>query len=242
MPEQTPSEPKAPAERPKAEPQRFKADMPQIPGVGPDARPIPRGGPSLKQIIGLVAVLIVIFFGVRWALRPGRVPSLSEQPAQIEVPAPRSDASTPIPHATEASPGIATIEQMAKPWSSKQFVIRNALTGVDVPGILIRLPGGSPSRPSGYWAFAVDAPYGNCKLEYITDLARLRTEFGFDAAKHPMVVNPCTQTVFDPTKTTTLPGTGAIVQGALAQGSDLRPPLGIEIRIRGKDIEAIRTE
>lgn len=233
----------APAERSKAPEERFKADMPQIPGVGPDARPIPRGGPSLKLVIGLVALLIVIFLGARWALSPGRVqPSSAEPQAQIEVPPPRPDPSTLIPHATEASPAIATVDQMAKSWSFKQFVIRNSLTGQDVPGILIRLPGGSPSRATGYWAFAVNAPYGGCKLEYITDLARLKTDYGFAAAKHPMVVNPCTQTVFDPAKTTTLPGTGAIVQGALAQGSDLRPPLGIEIRVRGKDIEAIRTE
>ena len=188
-------------------------------------------------------MLVAAFLGARWALRPSRVPSAAAEPqAQIEVPAPRSDSSTLIPHATGASPGIATVEEMAKPWSSKQFFIRNMVSGADVPGILIRLPGGSASRASGYWAFAADAPYGNCRLEYITDLARLRAEYGFRAARHPMVVNPCTQTVFDPAKTTRLPGTGAIVSGAIAQGSDLRPPLGIEIRVRGREIEAIRTE
>jgi hypothetical protein len=165
----------------------------------------------------------------------------AEQP-QIEVPPPRPDPSTLIPHATGASPAVATVEEMAKPWSSKQFFIRNTISGVDVPGILIRLPGGSPSRASGYWAFAADAPYGNCRLEYITNLPRLRTEYGFAAAKHPMVVNPCTQTVFDPVKTTALPGTGGIVGGAIVQGPDLRPPLSIEIRVRGKEIAAIRTE
>ena len=190
---------------------RFKADMPQIPGV---TVPLPRPGanrPSLKLVIGLLAVLVVAFLGARWALRPGRVQSKS-------------------------------VEEMAKPWSSKRFFIRNAVSGVEVAGILVRLPTGSPSRASGYWAFSVDAPYGNCRLEYVTDLARLRTEYGFAAAKHPMVGNPCNHTVFDPAKTTALPGTGAIVGGAIVQGSDLRPPLSIEIRVRGKDIEAIRTE
>src|SRR5579859_217542 len=236
MPDQPPSD------RPPSN--RFKTEMPQIPGVTVPLPKPPRPiGDTIKLATGIVAVLVVAFLGVRWALRPGRVPSTSADPqAQIEVPPPRPDPSTLVPHATEASPAVATVEEMAKPWSSKQFFIRNAISGVDVPGLLIRLPGGSPSRASGYWAFAVDAPYGNCKLEYITDLARLRTEYGFAAAKHPMVVNPCTQTVFDPAKTTTLPGTGAIVGGAIAQGSDLRPPLGIEIRVRGKDIEAIRTE
>lgn len=240
MPEQPPSD-RPPSDRSPSD--RFKTEMPQIPGVTvPLAKPPRPIADTIKLATGIVAVLVVAFLGGRWALRPGRVPSTSAEPqAQIEVPPPRPDPSTLIPHATEASPAVATVEEMAKPWSSKQFFIRNIVSGEHVPGILIRLPGGSPSRASGYWAFAINAPYGNCRLEYITDLARLRAEYGF-AAKHPMVVNPCTQTVFDPAKTTTLPGTGAIVGGAIAQGSDLRPPLGIEIRVRGKDIEAIRTE
>ena len=233
MPDQPPSD------RPS---DRFNTEMPQIPGVTvPLPRPATR--PSIKLVIGLVALLIIVFLGARWALRPGRAePKAAEQQPQIEVPPPAPDPSTLIPHATEASPGVATVEEMAKPWSSKQFFIRNTVSGEDIPGILVRLPTGSPSRASGYWAFAVNAPYGNCRLEYITDLERLRTEYGFAAAKHPVVGNPCTQTIFDPAKTTTLPGTGAIVGGAIVQGSDLRPPLSIEIRVRGKEIEAIRTE
>ena len=236
MPDQSPSD------RPTSD--RFKAEMPQIPGVTlPLARPAAPRGLYIKLGLGILAVLVVAFLGVRWALRPGRGESKAPEPQpQIEVPLPAQDSSTVIPHATGASPSVATVEEMAKPWSSKPFFIRNIVSGVDVPGILIRLPTGSPARASGYWAFAVDAPYGNCKLEYITDLARLRTDYNFAAVKHPMVVNPCTQTVFDPAKTTTLPGTGAIVGGAIAQGSDLRPPLSIEIRVRGRQVEAIRTE
>jgi hypothetical protein len=241
MPEQPPSD-RPTSDRPPSN--RFKTEMPQIPGVTvPLAKPRRPIGPTIRLAIGIFAVLIVAFLGARWALRPGRSDIKSAEPQpQIEVPSPRPDPSTLIPHATGAAPVVATVEEMAKPWSSKQFFIRNILSGQDVPGILIRLPIGSPVRANGYWAFAVNAPYGNCGLEYITDPARLRSEYGFAAAKHPMVVNPCTQTVFDPAKTTTLPGTGAIVGGAVVQGSDLRPPLGIEIRIRGKDIEAIRTE
>lgn len=235
MPDQPPSE------RPPSD--RFKTEMPQIPGVTvPLPRPRRSSAPTIKLVIGLLAVLVVAFLGVRWALRPRPMESPSAEQPQIEVPPPRPDPSTLIPHATGASPAVATVEEMAKPWSSKQFFIRNTISGVDVPGILIRLPGGSPSRASGYWAFAADAPYGNCRLEYITNLPRLRTQYGFAAAKHPMVVNPCTQTVFDPVKTTALPGTGGIVGGAIVQGPDLRPPLSIEIRVRGKEIEAIRTE
>ncbi len=223
---------------------RYKADMPQIPGISAkDTRPPARDPSSLIAGIVLILALIGVFLGARWALRPhhAETKAAGEQP-QIDVPSPAPDASTLAPQASDNAPSIASIEEMAKPWSSKEFFIRSGLTGENVPAILVRLPGGSASRASGYWAFSTNAPYGNCKLEYVTDLAKLQNEYGYAAAKHPMVGNPCNHTVFDPAKTATLPGTGAIVRGAIAQGSDLRPPLAIELRVRGKDIEAIRTE
>ena len=228
MPEQPPSD-------------RFKADMPQIPGVSSPGTPPASRDSSLKLGIGLLAVLLVVFLGARWALHPRQAePSVADQP-QIEVPAPAPDPSTLMPHATQASPGIANIEEMAKPWSSKQFFIRNELSGENIPAMLIRLPTGSASQASGYWAFSVSSPYGDCRLEYVTDLAKLKKDYGFGAAKHPMVGNPCSRTVFDPLKMTNLPG-DFFVRGGIVQGSDLRPPLGVEIRVRGKDILAIRTE
>jgi hypothetical protein len=221
---------------------RFKVDTPQIPGV-PAAGHATAGNPAVKLVIGLLAVLLIVFVGARWALRPKHIDpkAVAEQP-QIEVPAPAPDPSTLLPHATDTAPGIADTAEMAKPWSSKQFYVRNALTGENVPSILIRLPTGSPSQAIGYWAFAINSPYGNCKLEYITDLEKLKNDYGFAGVRHPMVGNPCSRTLFDPLKTTNLPGSGVWVRGAIAQGSDLRPPLGVEIRIRGKDILAIRTE
>jgi hypothetical protein len=228
MPDQPPSD-------------RFKAEMPQIPGVSsPGTQPAARDS-SLKLGIGLLAVLLVVFLGARWALHPRHAePSTADQP-QIAVPTPAPDPSTVLPHASDASPGIAHIEEMAKPWSSKQFFIRNELSGENIPAMLIRLPTGSASQSSGYWAFSVNAPYGDCRLEYVTDLGKLKTDYGFSAAKHPMVGNPCSRTLFDPLKMTNLPG-NFFVRGAIVQGSDLRPPLGVEIRVRGKDILAIRTE
>lgn len=221
---------------------RFKSEMPEIPGVsGSGSRP-GAGNPGVKLVIGLLALLLVVFVGARWALRPRHVePRLSDQQPQIEVPSPAPDPSTLIPHATEADPGIADVTEMAKPWSSKEFFIRNRLSGENVSGLLIRLPTGSPTQSNGYWAFAKNSPYGNCQLEYITDLGRLKNDYGFDGAKHPMVGNPCTQTVFDPLKITNLPGS-IWVRGAIAQGSDLRPPLGIEIKVEDKSIQAVRTE
>ncbi len=214
---------------------RFKTEMPQIPGVS--------GSRSSRLVTGLLAVLLVVFLGARWALQAKHAPPPSaDQQPQIEVPPPAPDPSTLLPHATDSEPGIADVTEMAKPWSSKEFYIRNRLTGENIPALLIRLPAGSSSQSSGYWALAQKSPYGNCQLEYLTDVDKLKTDYGFRAAKHPMVGNPCSRTVFDPLKTTNLPGTGAWVRGSIVQGSDLRPPLGIEIKIEGKKILAVRTE
>jgi hypothetical protein len=223
---------------------RFKTEMPQIPGVsGPGPRSAAAPNPAVKLVIGLLAVLLLVFLGARWALRPKHAPAQSvEQQPQIEVPSPAPDPSTLVPHATPADPSIASLEEMAKPWSSKEFYIHNRLSGESVPALLIRLPTGSPSQSSGYWALAQKSPYGDCQLEYVTDLEKLKTDYGFRAAKHPMVGNPCSRTVFDPLKTTNLPGTGAWARGSIVQGSDLRPPLGIEIKVEGKKILAVRTE
>ena len=234
----------SPSERFKASAERFKAEMPQVPGVGSQSSgSAASGAPVVKLALGLIAVLVVIFFGARWAIRQGRVaPKATVQQPQIDLPTPAPDPSTFVPHATGASPGIADIEEMAEPWSSKEFFIRNTVTGEDTPALLVRLAAGSPSQARSYWAFSLNAPFGNCRLEYVTDLAKLKNDYGFAAARHPMVGNPCSRAVFDPLKMANLPGTDALVRGAIAQGSDLRPPLGIEIQVRGNDILAIRTE
>ena len=224
------------------QPDRFKSEMPEIPGVsGPGSRQ-PGGNPAVKLVIGLLGLLLVVFVGARWALRPKHVdaPQADQQP-QIEVPSPAPDPSTLLPHATDANPGIADVAEMAKPWSSKQFYIRNGLTGENVPAMLVRLPSGSPAQTSGYWAFSLNSPFGNCQLEYITDLEKLRTDYGFKGAKYPMVGNPCSRTVFDLLKMGTLPG-NLLVRGAIVQGSDLRPPLAVELKIQGKSILAVRSE
>ena len=222
---------------------RFKSEMPQIPGVsGPGSRATTAPNPAVKLVLGLLAVLLVVFLGARWALRPKHAaPQSVEQQPQIEVPSPAPDPSTLLPHATDADPGIASVAEMAKPWSSKEFFIRNRLSGENISGLLVRLPTGSPSQSTGYWAFAQKAPFGDCQLEYVTDLSKLRNDYGFRAARHPMVVNPCSRTVYDPLKLSNLPGS-VWARGAIVQGSDLRPPLGIEIKVEGKKILAVRAE
>jgi len=224
-------------------PDRFKAEMPQIPGVsGAGSGRGPWSNPAVRLVSVLLVVLVGVLLAAKWALRPKHTePPVAEAPPQIEVPSPAPDPNAALPHATEANPGIATVAEMAQPWSSKQFFLRNGLTGENVPSLLIRLPASSPSQPNGYWAFSLNSPYGNCQLEYVTDLAKLKNDYDFRSPKHPMVGNPCSRTVFDPLKLTNLPG-NVWVRGAIVQGSDLRPPIGIELKIEGRNVLAIRME
>jgi len=216
--------------------------MPLIPGVTGPSSKLPRRNPLLPLIIGLVVLGVLLFFASRWishirSSEPVRV----EPPPQIEVPAPAPDPSAALPHATETNPAIAEISDLAKPWSSADFFVRNRLSGENIPATIVRLPGGSSSSPSGYWAFSRKAPYGPCELEYITDLDKLKKDYGFRAANHPLVGNPCSHTLYDPLKTASLPG-NIWIRGAIVQGSDIRPPFGIELQIQGKQIQAIRSE
>ena len=220
---------------------RFKTDMPQIPGVSAQGtRPQPGFKPV--RLIGFLAALAFCLLLVRWVMLP-RTPEAApaEPPPKIEVPAPAADPNAALPHATESEPGIASVQEMAQPWASKEFFYRNRLSGETVPAVLVRLPTGSPNQPASYWAFSTNAPFENCRLEYVTDIERLKSEYAFRGARHPMVGNPCSRTVFDPLKMMNIPG-GIWVRGAIVQGSDLRPPLGIEVEIRDKQILAARME
>jgi len=109
-----------------------------------------------------------------------------------------------------------------------------------VPALLLRLPGGSASQPAGYWAFAFEIRVRQLPARACKRLAKLKGEYGYAAARHPMVGNPCSHTVFDPTKMANLPG-NVWVRGAIVQAR-ICGPLGIEVKIEGKDIFAVRME
>ena len=220
---------------------RFKAEMPQIPGISSPTvvKPATAGGPWLVMA-GLVAVLIAVFVGGKILSKPRRTDAPPAPAAQIDVPAPVPDVDASVPVASEQDPVVATISEL-RPWGAKQFTFRNRLTGENVPALIVRLPTGSSAQASGYWSFAMKPAYGNCQLDYIDDLEKLRTDYGYQQARHPMIGNPCNRSLYDPLKYAPLPGS-VLARGAVVQGSDLRPPLGIETRVDGKQILAIRME
>jgi hypothetical protein len=225
---------------------RFKPEMPAIPGVQPALPPSGGGSPRLNPLllVGIAALVLalLILVGVRLLSHHRPVEQAKTgPPAQIEVPPPPPDPNSLLPHATEANPVIGNINDFSKPWSSAVFFIRNTITGEDVPATIVRLPTGSPARRSSYWAFSRKAIYGTCQLEYIYDLDKLRQDYGYKSANHPLVGNPCTRVLYDPLKTTNLPG-NLWIRGAIIQGSDVRPPIGVEIQIQGKNVLATRTE
>lgn len=221
---------------------RFKAEMPQIPGLS-GSMPKPKRASHRWPIAAGIAVLVVaVVFTGRFRSKPRPAALTPVAAPQIEVPSPVPDLSADVPVVvTQPDTAVATVATLAKPWASEKFTFRDRTTGESTAATVIRLPGGSPLQASAYWSFAMKPAYGNCQLEYVQDVQRLQTEYGYRQARYPMVANPCTRSLYDPLKYTTLPG-NVLSRGAVVMGTDLRPPYSIEIKVMGKDILAVRME
>jgi len=183
-------------------------------------------------IVGFVIVFGGLFYWSRsYSRRP--MPSAHDEvvaasPAVAENPKPAE--KLPV------GPGpIGTTDELAKAWSSKRFLFRDPLVAKPVPAMVVRLPGGQ------LWGFSLKEPFGDCELEYVTDLKRIASDYHFEA-NHPMVVNPCNRTVYDLTRYSGGALNGGIVRGDIVSGIGVRPPMAIEIRTDGKDVVAVRTE
>lgn len=135
---------------------------------------------------------------------------------------------------------VATVQELAEPWSSKTFTFHNQDTKENVSALVIRLPQGAPDQPGSYWAFSLKQMFGNCQLEYITDLQKLSSDYGFQS-KHPMVGDPCSRAVFDPLQMADMPK-DAWARGAIVKGHAFRPPLAIEIQIQSDQLVAAKME
>jgi hypothetical protein len=231
-------------------PDPFKPQPPAIPGVQPRevkaatepppatqiAGPPPQKSSSPAKLIAIVGVsAFVIFIALLFWIRGSSskpAPEAAEAAPPVVAPAPEPKAAP----AELVGPGpIATTADLDKPWSSKRFLMRNSIGGRTESAMVVRLPGGS------YWGFSLVEPFGNCELEYVTDVGKLRTQYHFHA-EHPMVADPCNNTVYD------LLGYGGgaandqLVRGVIVQGSGIRPPMAIEIKVEGKQVVAVREE
>jgi hypothetical protein len=157
----------------------------------------------------------------------------------IEPPSAPPDASAGSAGQTPARPlpvapgPVSSVADMAKPWSLVKFQMQRPSREM-ANALVVRLP----SAP-GYWGLLSIAPYGRCELELETDLTKLREHYSF-AAIHPMVVDSCTQTVYDPLA---LGNSGGVwIRGKIAAGPGIRPPFEVEIKVEKGDVIASRSE
>jgi hypothetical protein len=237
----------------------FKPQDPTIPGVtGNAARlrpalqpPAPLGqgyqqrtahsqnifaDPRVIVAIALAAVLL-LGFGLFWHNHSASAEVT--KPAEGITAAVSPPAAAPAAAAEPAKPvsigpgQVASVAELAKPWSSKRFVFRAPQTADDVPALVVHLPGNI------YWGLSMREPFGSCEMRYITDLAQIENEYHYTAA-HPMVVDPCNHAVYDLEKYG--PGPNGVVRGAIVSGAGVRPPLAIEMKARGNQIVAVQIE
>jgi hypothetical protein len=217
----------------------FQPAMPRIPGVNDGTRRAEPGSSDtgnnrMPQIVAIAAAVLLIVGGIYWWTRnksrgsgsASSDPEISEETS----PVPATNFSIPIKPAHEGPTVAATVEELSKPWAAKPFTFVKPVTHENIDAMVIRLPGGD------LWAFSLRAPYGTCKLEYMTNLETLASAYRFHAV-HPMVVNPCDSTVFDPLKVGTLDG-NTWARGQIVQGSSLRPPIAIDVKVSGRSIVA----
>jgi hypothetical protein len=218
---------------------RFRPNMPTIPGVSQAPMPT-TGGASTGQparIIGIVAAGVVLALVVAWG---GKRMQHSTSHAEASDPAETSAPEVPpppvlsLPPAQEGPTVAATMEELAKPWAAKKFTFVHPITHQSVEAMVIRLPNGN------LWGFALLEPYGRCDLEFVTDLGLLAKQYGY-RAKHPMVASPCDNTVYDPLNVSSIGG-DVWARGAVVQGVGLRPPTAINIEVHGQSIIADRME
>lgn len=225
----------------------FKPQQPVIPGVpaetpkervAPPAE-IPESDPLAQRpaqrpyiLFGIAAAIAVVVAAVAWWAH-----SSSAKPAPPPVTEVRAEPAPAPPKPVEklpVGPGqIVRADELSKPWSSKQFLYRDPYSTEEIPAVIVHLAGGS------FWAISLREPYGNCTLEYVTDLETIREKYHFHA-DHPMVVDPCGRIVYDLARYGN--GPNGLVRGAVAKGTAVRPPIAIEVESSGNWIQAVRIE
>jgi hypothetical protein len=232
----------------------FKPEEPTIPGVTgnparkkpapqPPRTALPQSAPAAKSGLSAIslrvwlAIVVILIALVSLGVYSRTHPSPSNPARPATVTAASELAPTKVPPAAPVLPmgpgPIATTSELEKPWSSKRFMFRAPLTAEDVPAMVVKLPGGV------YWGFSMREPYGSCELQYVNNPSLLAANYQFTAA-HPMLTDPCSHAVFDLTQYAS--GPNGVVRGAIVKGGAIRPPIAIQIEVRGKQVIATRIE
>jgi hypothetical protein len=179
----------------------------------------------------MAVAAVVLILALAWRARVS-----SAKPARPEASIPVAPVANSRARPAETLPTgpgeIGTAGELAKPWSSKRFLFRKPDSEL-VPALAVRLPGGA------LWGISLREPYGSCDLGYVTNLGTLHLQYSFNAT-HPMVVNPCSGSVYDLAQYTG--GPNGLVRGQVVRGTAIRAPFAIEIVQRGKSIVAVRME
>ncbi len=235
----------------------FKPQQPSIPGVvarteGAKPEPaedspenaaavpseVPVSHAAQPKIILIVLAAAVVVFLVGGLIVWGKISSNKPMPVSADASVPTEAAAPPVQ--TQSSepvgPGvIGSVSELAKPWASKRFQYRSFVSGQPQPAMVVHLPHGE------YWGFSLVEPFGNCQLELVTDMEKLRADYGY-RADHPMVGNPCNHTVYDLLRYGGGASSDDLVRGVIVQGSGIRPPMAIEIKVQGNNVVAGRSE
>ena len=234
MPTESPTKPPS---SPPEKPQRYRAEMPQIPGVAgvrPGSSSVANeiNGRRLVQIGGLAAAILLTGILVWWWMKRAPHDSAGTQGSDTGIETSAGAAAAGPGGATENDGPVvaATAEEMTKPWSAKKFVFVKPFSREKLDAMVIRLPGGD------LWAFALMEPYGRCDLEFVTDPGQIARQYGYRAS-HPMVASPCSNTVYDPLKVGAI-GDNVLVRGEIVRGSGLRPPISIDVVENSRSIIA----
>jgi hypothetical protein len=222
----------------------FKPSEPNIPGVPSRAKKTAASSgaqgvkaklaaiPSLAWIIAAATGVVIIGGGLALHLSHGSSVETVSHAAPLAAPlAPKPTKPKEI---LPLGPGvIGTTQELKQAWSAKRFLFPDSVTGQTEPAMVVRLPRGQ------YWGFSLQAPFGTCELEYVSNLDILRRDYQFNA-DHPMVVNPCDHTIYDLLRYGS--SSAGLVRGDIVQGTGIRPPIAIEIRERDTEVVAVRME
>lgn len=212
-------------------------EMPRIPGVN-DKHRHQHTGFKPKPLIAVILAALLSASGFAVWLSYRRKADLPPPSAMTEAPSgPASNASENIKSYTDSN-SIATLDELAKPWSSKRFTFVDPQSHNSVAAMVIHLPASGAGE--SFWAFSLNTPFSHCQLQYVTDLSALSQRFSFPAG-HPMVVSECDGVIYDPLKIATL-SNGSWVRGDIVRGGGIRPPLNIQVEKQGNDLVAKRME